>query len=154
MTVMAEQTVGFGKITLMTATAAFGTRIIRANPLEGFIVGFGYTLGGLIFDSLIHIKYQKKTGYYLLISSISGLAASLPYLLSKVYFLGMAGFIIASPIYIFSTAKGLLFTLVGTGLGTHVNYRIKKMWRNQSSSLTEIYKHKLVDRKFERFKLF
>ncbi|MBS7658166.1 MAG: hypothetical protein QW476_01935 [Candidatus Bathyarchaeia archaeon] len=125
MTVLAEQTTGFGKITLMTTIAALGTRSIRGNILEGIIVGIGYAFGGLIFDALINLKSQRGKGFYILISMISALAASIPYLASKIYFLGLSGFIKASPAYIFSIAKGVFFSFLGASLGLGVNASLK-----------------------------
>ena len=125
MTVLAEQTVGFGKITLMTVIAALGTRSIRGNILEGIIVGIGYAFGGLIFDALINLKSQRGRGFYILVSIVSGLAASIPYIASKIYFLGFPGFIMASPVYIFSIAKGVFFSILGSSLGSGVNASLK-----------------------------
>ncbi len=126
MTVLAEQTIGFGKITLMTVIAALGTRPIRGNILEGAIVGVGYAFGGLIFDALINLKSQRRGSFYILISIISGLAASAPYLASKIYFLGLQGFMIASPAYIFSAAKGVFFSFLGSSLGLGVNGSLRR----------------------------
>ncbi|MEM2902333.1 MAG: hypothetical protein QXO32_06355 [Candidatus Bathyarchaeia archaeon] len=133
MTVLAHQTSGFGKISLMSTISAFGTRTIRVNPLEGLIVGSGYALGGLIFDLLANIKRKsvdEAPAYlYLLITVVSSLAASTPYLLSRTYFLGLKGFVIASSLYFFSTVKGVVFSLFGSSLGIQINARLKGLVR-------------------------
>jgi len=125
MTVLAEQTTGFGKITLMAVIAALGTRPIRGNILEGIIVGVGYAFGGLIFDVLINLKSQRGRGFYTLVSIVSGLSASIPYIASKIYFLGFSGFMMASPAYIFSIAKGVFFSILGSSLGSGVNASLR-----------------------------
>ncbi|MGC8849354.1 MAG: hypothetical protein ACP5K1_02505 [Candidatus Bathyarchaeia archaeon] len=130
MTVMADQTSGFGKISLMSAIAVFGTRTMRVNPFEGLIVGSGYALGGFTFDLLANIKRESSSEaltYRLCfpITVASSLVASTPYLLSKMYFLGPAGFAVASPLYFISTCKGVVFSFIGASLGLQINARLK-----------------------------
>lgn len=128
MTVLAGQTRGFGKVSLMSAIAALATRSVRVNPFEGLIVGSGYALGGFTFDLMFNAKISKhaqRDPLYLLITVISSLSASIPYLLSRIYFLGPKGFLVASPLYLFSTARSVAFSLIGASLGLQVNRRLK-----------------------------
>ncbi|MEM3079776.1 MAG: hypothetical protein QXF21_05615, partial [Thermoproteota archaeon] len=120
---------------LMSIIVALSTRAIRINPLEGLIVGVGYALGGFAFD-LLSVKLPKVTQrdyLYLLITIISGSAASLPYLLSRIYFLGSKGFLVASPLYLFSTARSVAFSLIGAGLGLQINHRLKRYLKADGS---------------------
>jgi hypothetical protein len=130
MTVMADQTSAFGRISLMSAIAVLGTRSIRVNPFEGLIVGSGYALGGFTFDLLAHIKRKSSSEalvYRLCIpiTIASSLVASTPYLLSRMYFLGPAGFAVASPLYFISTCRGIIFSLIGASLGLQINAHLK-----------------------------
>ncbi len=127
MTVLTEQVTGFGRITLMATVAATITRILRANILEGVIVGLGYVVGGFTFDALVNLKPSMRVRKYFMIALISGFMASTPYLTTKIYFLGFPGFMVASPMYIFSTVKGMLFSLLGTSLGVSINETMKRV---------------------------
>lgn len=132
MLIMAEVTMRFGRASAMSLIAATGTRIIRLDPLEGFVVGAGYALGGLVFDILFFTKPGMSLRgtwrrlYLLSSSAVSGALANAPYLLWRLYVLGFYGFLILSPTYITSTVKGILFSIIGTTLGLSVLPSIRK----------------------------
>mgnify|MGYP000647202732 CR=1 FL=1 len=59
MTTLATLTGKFGRTTLLALTAAIGTRVIRAQAIEGVLVGVGIALAGLIFDALYFLPILK-----------------------------------------------------------------------------------------------
>lgn len=130
MTVLAEQVSSFGRITLMAMIASITTRIQRINTLEGLIVASGYILAGFIFDILVNIKRSKGSYYYNTIGIVTGFIAITPYLISRICILGFIGFVLSFPIYVYSTIKGLFFSIIGVNMGITLNrilvkYRFK-----------------------------
>ena len=125
MTVLAEYTVGFGKVTLMTAIAVTITRIQRANVFMGLIVGLGYVLAGVLFDLLMNLRSSRGSRYYMLIAVITGFTAIVPYWLFKIYLLGFPGFLLTFPVYAYSAAKGIVLSFIGVGVGLTVNKALK-----------------------------
>ena len=123
MLVLAKATGHFGRVTVMTLVASMATRLIRASPLEAIVVGLGYALGGLLFDviaflpGLRNLEGRAGAAHVLGASFASGLVASAPYLLLKLFLLGPLGFLAASLVYSYSTVKGVAFSLLGTSLG-------------------------------------
>ncbi len=135
MLVLAELTGKFGRVSIMASIVAIITRVIRRSAsLYVFVVGFGYALGGLAFDTLFFLpvmntlRGKKRKIYLVLISIISGAIASTPYLIYRFSVLGSAGFIALSPIYIQSTVKGVIFSLLGTLFALSFSSRIKPIW--------------------------
>lgn len=120
MTVLSSITEGFGPTTLMSAVAAIATRPLRVQQLEGIIVGLGYFVGGLTYDVLKNALLQGRdagTRGHLFLSLASALAASAPYLLYNLYFLGPLGFTVFAPAYSISVARTTLLSIFGTSLG-------------------------------------
>ena len=136
MLVLAELTGKFGRVSIMASIVAIITRVIRRSAsLYVFVVGFGYALGGLAFDTLFFLpvmntlRGKKRKIYLVLISIISGAIASAPYLIYRFSVLGPAGFIALSPlVYIPNTIKGVLFSLLGTLFALSFSSRIKPIW--------------------------
>lgn len=126
MLVLAEITKKFGAVSTMATIAALATRIIRRAAIEGMIVGLGYALGGIAFDLLASLPSKSKLRgrnrnmYLLFVSTVSGTAASLPYILVKLSVLGVYGFLALAPIYVYSTLRGTILSVVGTIAGLSV----------------------------------
>lgn len=133
MLILAEISSGFGRVSGVSLVAAIGTRIIRLSPLTGLVIGAGYALGGFTFDTLFFMPPAMNLGkrsrrlYLLFTSAISGSLAILPYLLFRFSVLGLVAFLALTPIYLFSTFKGILFSIVGTSLGLSALPRIKSV---------------------------
>ena len=116
----------------MAAIAALVTRVIRASPLEAVTVGAGYAVGGLVFDALLYVpilialrrKYPSK--YFIMASLVSGTSAIVPYLLLNLSVLGSSAFLSLVPLYVYSTVKGTILSLLGTVLGLAVSPRLRK----------------------------
>ncbi len=131
MLIIAEVTGRFGRASMISLIAAIGTRMIRISPLEGFLVGAGYALGGLTFDILLFTPSARKLGenrrktYTLLASTISGALAIAPYLAFQLWILGLYTFIALSPTYTISAVKGIIFSIMGTSLGIMILPRIR-----------------------------
>lgn len=121
MTVLAEHVSGFGRITLTTLIAVLITRLQRANVFEAMMVGLGYILAGLTFDLLVSLRRIRNQLYYIVATLITGFIAVIPYWLSKIYFLGVGGFILAFPVYLYSGLKGVTLSVVGSIVGVSVN---------------------------------
>jgi len=124
MLIVAELTGKFGRVSIMAAVAALATRMIRVSPsLYVWVVGLGYTLGGLTFDLLFFIpgvsSFEGKTrkAYLLTISLISGVVANVPYVLFKLFTLLLPFFIIWIPTYIPLAVKDLVLNVIGTIIG-------------------------------------
>ncbi len=135
MLILAEFTGKFGRVSIMASIVAIITRVIRRSAsLYVLVVGLGYALGGLAFDTLFFLPFmstlkgKKRKIYLALISIISGAVASTPYLIYRFSVLGSAGFIALSPIYIQSTVKGVIFSLLGTLFALSFSSRIKPIW--------------------------
>lgn len=125
MTILAENIISFGRITLMVTIASIITRIQRANILEGLIVGLGYILAGFTFDVLVKLKEDRGLSYYLILAIITGFIAITPYWLSRIYFLGLTGFIVAFPIYAYRAIKSTFLSIVGVKIGVTINYMLR-----------------------------
>jgi hypothetical protein len=132
MLLMARLTNGFGRVTLMAAIVSLATRIIRPGALYALFVGLGYALGGLIFDLLYFFSSKEarsKKTLLILISLVSGLIASVPYMLYRFAFLGFYGFLMSLPFYLSDLVRGTLLSVAGTLTGLliipKVNARIK-----------------------------
>jgi len=142
MLVLAELTGRFGRASLMAFISALGTRLIRVSLLEGTIVGAGYALGGLAFDSLFflppsrRLKGRTRKTYILSASLISAVVASAPYLLWKLWVLGVYGFIAMAPIYASSTLKGIVLSVFGTSLGLSIAPTLRDVWLGTSRGLS------------------
>lgn len=123
MYVLAKITGRFGRVTVMALIASMATRLTRLAPLEALVVGLGYSLGGFLFDVIIFLpsrtNLQGRAGvaHVFGASFASGLMASAPYLLLKLFLLGPFGFIAALLVYVYSTVKGVAFSLLGTYAG-------------------------------------
>lgn len=126
MTVLAEITSGFGGITLMTAVAVLVTRIQRANILEGLMVGSGYLLGGLLFDLLTHLKRERGHRFYLTTGVITALFAIIPYWATRIFLLGLRGFMLLLPLYLYRALKGLVLSIVGVEVGIILSHTLRR----------------------------
>lgn len=138
MLILAELTGKFGRVSIMATVAALVTRLIRPGPLYALFVGAGYALGGITFDLLFFMplahNFSGKTRYaYLLtIAVLSGVVAFIPYLLYKLYFLGIYAFIVWIPVYAYGMVRGVLLSVLGTLAGLSITPQIKKSslnWR-------------------------
>jgi len=131
MLILAELTGKFGRVSIMAAIASLATRMIRASTLEGIVVGFGYILGGLAFDLLFFIPFannflgKTQIVYPLTVSLVSGIVASIPYLLFKLSFLGLYGFMAWIPINAYRIVKEVILSVLGVSIGLPALPRIK-----------------------------
>lgn len=125
---MARFTSKFGRVTLMAAVASLTTRIIRPGAIYTLFVGLGYALGGLTFDLLYFLPskaiHARKT-FLLLISLVSGIVASIPYMLYRLAFLGFYGFLMWLPFYLPDLIRGTLLSVTGTLTGLFIAPRIE-----------------------------
>jgi hypothetical protein len=143
MLILAELTGKFGRVTIMAGISSFVTRVIRQSALLGIVTGFGYVLGGLVFDILFFIPIIKnlhgKTKYFslLIIGIISGILTNFPYLFYKLYFLTFEGFILWIPIYSISFFRNVTLSGLGVFLGFPILPRIK-FWSLTSMKAAEI----------------
>jgi len=135
MAVLAELTGKLGRVSLMSATAAFATRIVRRSAsLYALTVGLGYALGGLTFDVLYFLPFfrnlegRSRKIYILICAVLSGLIASVPYLAFKFSMLGLEGFLALSPTYAYSTIKGAILSFFGSLISFSLTPKIK-VWR-------------------------
>ena len=121
MATMTWLTARFGRITLMASVAAIGTRLFRPPSFESITVGAGYALGGLVFDFLYFQtrahRSQNRSVYEFWIVLFSAMSASAPYLLWKLFTLGLPAFLLLSPLYALDVAKGLVFSSIGATIG-------------------------------------
>jgi len=124
MLTLARLTGRFGRVTVMAAIASSVTRIIRPGRIYALFVGFGYALGGLIFDLLYFFPIAKnlKGGtermYLLGISTLSGAIALIPYLLFQISVLGLNGFLIwiLFPFNIYNMVENVALNVLGTSI--------------------------------------
>jgi hypothetical protein len=140
MLVLAELTGRFGNVTMMSAIAASATRIIRRSAsLYALTVALGYALGGLVFDLLYflpiteRIKGRNRKLFILASSVLSGVIASVPYLLFRLYTLGLYGFLALSTWYVYSVAKGTVLSFFGTLIGLSFAPKLE-LWKEQVRS--------------------
>jgi len=120
MLLMARLTNRFGRVTLMATIVSLATRIIRPGALYALFIGLGYALGGLIFDLLYFFSSKEdrsRKTLLLSISLISGLIASIPYMLYRFAFLGFYGFLMWLPFYLPDLVRGTLLSVAGTLTG-------------------------------------
>jgi len=143
MVVLAELTGRFGRVSLMSAIAAFATRIVRRSAsLYALTVGLGYALGGLVFDILYFLLYPQKfegrrRKIYISVSSIlSGIIAAVPYLVFKFYVLGLHGFLALSPVYAYYLIKGTSLSFFGSLIGLSFTPKIE-MWKAKAGGTAE-----------------
>ncbi len=140
MLILADISDVFGRVSTMSLIAAIGTRIIRLSPLTGLITGLGYALGGFIFDVFFFVppaddpKTSSRRLYLLASSAISGFLAITPYLIFRLYVMGVTAFIALTPIYAVSTVKGVLFSIAGTSLGLSILPRLDYVLKEKASS--------------------
>ena len=137
MVVLAELTGRFGRISFMSTIAALATRIVRrSTSLYALTVGLGYALGGLVFDVLYFLPFssslkgRSRKIYILVCSVLSGIVASVPYLIFKFYMLGPYGFLALSPIYMYSLLKGTLLSFFGSLIGISFIPKIE-VWKDK-----------------------
>ncbi len=140
MLIMAETCQKFGRVTLMSLVAVLGTRMIRLSLLEGIVVGVGYILGGLAFDAMFFtctkgLRGRPRVLLILSSSAVSGILASLPYVVLQLLVLRPEAFLVLTPLYLISTLKGTLFSVAGTSLGLSISSRIKGKLPAQGESL-------------------
>ena len=143
MFLLAKLTRKFGRVSVMSLVVSLGTRVTRLAAIEGFVVGVGYVLGGFVFDALyftsgVSFGSPKSEGMtktrLLVISTLSGLSAIVPYLLWKLSVLGFFGFLILSPQYFYSAVKGTVLSLVGVMVAIAVLNRrsLERFWTGSS----------------------
>lgn len=128
MLLMARLAGKFGRVTLMAIVTSLATRIIRPGPLYALFVGLGYALGGLIFDLLYFLlpkALNAEKACILIISLISGVVASMPYMFYRFAFLGFYGFLIWFPFYLPDFIKSMLLSVAGTLTGLFIYPRIE-----------------------------
>jgi len=140
MVVLAELTGRFGRISFMSTIAALATRIVRrSTSLYALTVGLGYALGGLVFDVLYflpfssNLKGRSRKIYILICSVLSGMVASVPYLIFKFYMLGPYGFLALSPMYMYSLIKGTLLSFFGSFISLSFLPKIE-MWKDRAGT--------------------
>lgn len=86
----------------------------------------GYALGGLTFDFLFFLplvsRFEGKTrkAYLLVISLVSGMLASVPYMLFKFLTLSPEAFIIWIPVYIPEMAVEVILSVLGVLIGVSI----------------------------------
>jgi len=92
MLILADLTGQFGRVTAMAAITSLLTRMIRPGRIYAIFVGFGYALGGFIFDLLYflpivrRLKGKTRVAYILVTAAFSGLIALVSYMLFKLAF--------------------------------------------------------------------
>jgi len=138
MVILAGLTGRFGRVTAMAAIASSATRIIRPGQLYSLFVGLGYALGGLTFDLLYflpmanRLKGKKGKVYLASVSVLSGAIALIPYLLFQLSVLGLYGFLLWVPLYIYNMIKSVSLSLLGTLAGVSILPRIE-IWASKIS---------------------
>lgn len=127
MLTLAELTGNFGNVSIMSTVAALSTRIIRRSAsLYIWVVGLGYALGGLVFDFLFFLPFfgslegKIRKLYVLVVSTVSGVVASVPYILFKFFTLPPEAFIIWIPIYIPDLVIEVVLSTLGAFIGLSI----------------------------------
>lgn len=123
MVIMARITGRFGNVTIMAAVSSLATRISRSIQVYALFVGLGYAVGGLTFDLLYFLpKNPKDAGkkYTIFVSLVSGVAASIPYMLLYFFTLGFYGFLIWFPTYLPNLVKSVGLSILGALTGLSV----------------------------------
>lgn len=129
MLLMARLTGRFGRVTMMAAITSLATRMIRPGQLYALFAGLGYALGGLTFDFLYFLPrgdLKAKKLYVLTVSLVSGIVASIPYMLYRLAFLGLFGFLIWLPLYLPDFARSVALSIAGALAGLLCLPRIEK----------------------------
>lgn len=124
MVILAELTGRFGNVSIMSSVVALATRAIRRSAsLYIWVVGLGYSLGGLTFDflfflpALSNLKGKARKMYVLASSIASGLVASSAYVLYKIFTLPPAAIVIWVPLYIPSFVIEITLNALGALIG-------------------------------------
>lgn len=125
----------FGRVTLMASISSAATRMIRPGRLYAIFVGLGYALGGFTFDLLYHMAPARMLRsddwtaklYISLISAVSGVIASIPYILFKLSFLGPYGFTLWLPFYMPRMFKGVALSILGGLVGITILPKIENL---------------------------
>ncbi|MEM4229844.1 MAG: hypothetical protein QXZ66_08815 [Thermoproteota archaeon] len=123
MLIMARITGRFGNVTIMATVSSLATRISRSLQIYALFVGLGYAIGGLTFDLMYFLpKNQKDMGkkYTIFVSLVSGVAASLPYMLLYFFTLSFYGFLIWFPTYVPNLMKSIGLSILGALTGLSV----------------------------------
>lgn len=133
MTIMAEITRRFGRVSYMTVIAALGTRVIRASTIEGMLVGLGYIIAGFLFDllyfSLPLKNTQRKKLLVLLITIPTSIITLVPFLVFRYYILGPVAFLVLIPSYSFSMIRNIVLSTAGVLLAFSILPRIKEVYK-------------------------
>ncbi|MEM3430427.1 MAG: hypothetical protein QXN20_05990 [Candidatus Bathyarchaeia archaeon] len=129
----------FGMVSMMTIVAAIGTRIIRMSALEGLLVGLGYMCAGVLFDGLffgLRINSLKHRDLRLCLTiftaASSGIVSLAPYLLFRLYALGLSAFTALAPLFVSSIIKNMLFSSFGAYMAFLVLPRITLLHKQQA----------------------
>jgi hypothetical protein len=127
MLLIARLTGKFGRVTLMAAVASLATRIIRPGAIYSLFVGLGYALGGLTFDLLYFLpsKDIQRKIFLLLISLVSSIVAGIPYMLYRLAFLSLYGFLMWLPFYMPDLIRSILLSVAGTLTGLFIAPKIE-----------------------------
>ncbi len=123
MLIMARITDRFGRVTIMATVSSLATRFSRLMQIYSLFVGLGYVVGGLTFDLLYFLPKNRKNinrKYSVFVSLISGVAASIPYVLLYFFNLGFYGFLIWFPTYAPDLVKSIVLSVLGTLTGLSV----------------------------------
>lgn len=128
MLLMARLTGKFGRVALMATVTSLATRIMRPGALYALFVGLGYALGGLTFDLLYFLMRENlkiKRAYILAVSLVSGMVAGIPYMLYRLAFLELFGFLSWLPLYLPDFIRSTLLSVAGTLTGLAISPRIE-----------------------------
>ncbi|MEM2111720.1 MAG: hypothetical protein QXY73_06275 [Candidatus Bathyarchaeia archaeon] len=120
MLVLARISGRFGRVTIMAMVSSFATRISRSIQIYSLFVGLGYVVGGLVFDLLYFLPKSKKgisKKYTIFVSLVSGVVASIPYMLLYLFTLGFYGFLVWFPTYAPDMVKSVILSILGTSTG-------------------------------------
>lgn len=130
--ILAELSGRFGRATLLAAIASLATRIVRrSGSLYVWTVSLGYALGGAVFDALAfmprtrRIRRFSRRGFLLVASLLSGVVASLPYLLYKLLSLGLIAFTVWLPVYVPRMLVNLGLNVLGTSTALLVRPQVR-----------------------------
>lgn len=123
MLVLARISGRFGRVTIMATVSSFATRISRSIQIYAPFVGLGYAVGGLVFDLLYFLPKSQKgisKKYTIFVSLVSGVVASIPYMLFRFFILGFYGFLIWFPTYAPDMVKSIGLGILGALTGLSV----------------------------------
>jgi hypothetical protein len=137
MPILAELTNRFGRVSLMATIAALTTRIIRRSAaLYVWVVGLGYALGGVTFDTLFSMivkrvqKVRFRSFYLIIISLLSGILTTVPYILYKLTSLGLLTFSLWFPLYLPRAVIDIALNVLGTTIAVLIIPKIKIVLHN------------------------